>query len=87
MAGSVSPEQYQDAKPDPVAKSSANVIKHMNEDHSDSVVAMVKHYMKVPCYGAEIISMDKLGMTVSRNLFFDIFYKFNNSTATQFCNQ
>lgn len=65
MAGSVTPSQYQAAKPDPVAAFAAPVMKHMNEDHTDSLVAIVKHYIQVPCYGAEMVGMDKLGMTVS----------------------
>lgn len=65
MAGSVSAPQYQSALPDPVAAYAPNVIKHMNDDHADSVVAIVKHYLQVPCYGAELVGMDKLGMTVS----------------------
>ena len=64
MAGSITPEQYTQAKPDVVAKFSSGVIKHMNDDHSDSTAAMVRYYMNIPCYGAEIISMDRLGMTV-----------------------
>ena len=37
----------------------------MNEDHSDSTIAMVKHYAGVTSTEAEIISLDRLGMTVS----------------------
>ena len=40
------------------------VMKHMNEDHADSTVAMVKHFAGVPCSEALIVSMDSLGMTV-----------------------
>ena len=66
MAGTVSSDQYLSAKGDPIAAFASHVIKHMNEDHSDSVVAMIKHYIQVPCYGAEILSMDRLGMMVTR---------------------
>ena len=37
------------------------VIKHMNDDHADTLVSMVKHYIGVPCTAAEIVTMDKLG--------------------------
>ena len=65
MAGSVSPAQYQSAGADPVAAFAPHVIRHMNDDHADSLAAIVKHYLQVPCFGAELVGMDKLGMTVS----------------------
>lgn len=68
MAGSVTPEEYQQAKPDPLAAFAAPVIKHMNDDHADSTAAMVRHYTGVPCSSASIVSMDRLGMTVKANL-------------------
>ena len=64
MAGSVSPADYENAKPDPIAKFASPVMKHMNDDHSDSTAAMVKHYAGLPCSEAEIVSLDSLGMTV-----------------------
>jgi putative heme iron utilization protein len=68
MAGSVTPEEYQQAKPDPLAAFAAPVMKHMNDDHADSTAAMVRHYTGMPCTAAEIVSMDRLGMTVKATL-------------------
>lgn len=68
MAGSITPEDYKSAKPDPIAGFSAPVMKHMNDDHSDSTIAMVKHYVGLPCSEAMIVSMDRLGMTVKAKL-------------------
>lgn len=68
MAGSVSPGEYEEAKPDPIAGFAAPVMKHMNDDHSDSTVAMVQHYAGVPCSEATIVSLDSLGMTVKAKL-------------------
>lgn len=68
MAGSITPEDYKKAKPDPIAAFSAPVMKHMNDDHADSTIAMVKHYAGMPCSEAQIISMDRLGMTVKAKL-------------------
>lgn len=68
MAGSISPDEYKKATPDPIAAFSAPVMKHMNDDHADSTIAMVKHYTNMPCSSAEIISMDRLGMTVKAKL-------------------
>jgi len=69
MAGSVTAEEYKKASPDPISAFSAPVMKHMNDDHADSTIAMVKHYAGLPCSAAEIVSMDKLGMTVKAKVF------------------
>lgn len=66
MAGSITPDEFQTAKPDPIANFAGPVMKHMNEDHADSTIAMVEHYAGVTCSDATIVSMDSLGMTVSR---------------------
>lgn len=39
----ISAEEYSSASPDPVAKLSPEICKHMNEDHADSIIAMVGH--------------------------------------------
>jgi len=68
MAGSISPEEYYAAKPDPIAPFAGPVMKHMNDDHSDSTIAMVKHYAGVACSEAQIVSLDSMGMTVKAKL-------------------
>jgi len=68
MAGSVTAQEYSSSKPDPIAAFSTPVMKHMNDDHADSTVLMVKHYTGLVCSGAEIVSMDRLGMTVKAKL-------------------
>lgn len=68
MAGSVQPADYMAATSDPIAPFSLPVIKHMNDDHSDSLVQMIKHYVEMPCSDAKITSMDRLGMTVKAKL-------------------
>ena len=68
MAGNVTPEEYKAAKPDPLAGFASHVIGHMNNDHSDSTVAMVKHYVGVDCTDAKIVGMDRLGLTVKATL-------------------
>ena len=65
MAGSVAVDDYKNARPDPVAAFATPVMTHMNDDHADSIIAMVKHYAGVPCSEATIVSLDKLGLTVS----------------------
>jgi putative heme iron utilization protein len=68
MAGSVTPEEYTSAKPDPVAGFASHVMGHMNDDHEDSTIAMVKHYCGIPVTEAKIIGMDRLGMTVNTKI-------------------
>ena len=68
MAGGVTSQDYLNAKPDPIAPFAAPVLKHMNEDHAESTVAMIKHYVGLPCTEAQITSMDSLGMTVKAKL-------------------
>ena len=70
MAGSVSPADYQAASPDPIAAFAAPVMKHMNDDHADSTIAMVKCYVGVPCTEVQIIGLDSLGMVVKAKLDF-----------------
>ena len=69
-AGSVSAEEYREAKPDPIMAFGGHIAAHMNDDHMESTIAMVKHY--VPglagadnyVQAAEITSVDSLGMYV-----------------------
>ena len=37
------PEQYKNAKPDPISGFGAAIAAHMNDDHQDSTIAMVAH--------------------------------------------
>jgi len=67
-AGSVRRADYLAARPDPVSAFSAPVMTHMNDDHADSTAAMVVHYTGMPCSSAEIVQMDRLGMTVKAKL-------------------
>lgn len=37
--------EYLTTAPDPVAEFSAPILKHMNDDHPETTVAMIKHYI------------------------------------------
>ena len=43
----MSSEEYHAAEPDFVAPFSAPVAGHMNEDHADATLAMIKHYVGI----------------------------------------
>lgn len=64
-AGSVTPEEYAGAKPDPVAVFGPMIAKHMNDDHMDSTIAMISHAIPgLDVEEAAITSVDSMGMYV-----------------------
>lgn len=69
-AGSISGEDYVSCEADPLASFSEHVISHMNSDHAESTVAMIKHYIGVEVSDAKILSLDKYGMTVEAKMDF-----------------
>lgn len=63
-AGSLTAEEYAASKPDPIMAIASGVAGHMNVDHRDSIIAMVRNYIGLEVQDAEITSMDSLGMFV-----------------------
>lgn len=68
-AGSVTPEEYLEASPDPIMAFGGHIADHMNDDHSEATIAMVKHY--IPALGGEnyvqeaiINRVDSMGMDI-----------------------
>lgn len=68
-AGSVTAEEYTQAEPDPIMAFGGHVAQHMNDDHMESTIAMVEHY--IPGLAGDnyvqeavITSVDSLGMYV-----------------------
>ena len=62
--GWVTAEEYASANVDPLADSAAGVIEHMNQDHGDSLVLMVKKYLDMEAQQASMTSVDRLGFQV-----------------------
>lgn len=60
----VQPDQFWGAKPDPVAAFSGPVCGHMNADHGESTIAMIKHYVGITVSEARMLSLDRLGVNV-----------------------
>jgi putative heme iron utilization protein len=54
--------EYWEATPDPVAQFSKPVCGHMNDDHADAIVAMVKHAVGIEVSKARMLSLDRLGV-------------------------
>lgn len=64
-AGSVTPEEYAEAKPDVISAFGSHVAQHMNEDHMESTIAMIANAIPgMDVSEAVITSVDSLGMYV-----------------------
>jgi len=64
-AGSVTPEDYKNAKPDAISEIGIHVASHMNDDHQDSTIAMIEGQVPgINASEAVITSVDSLGMYV-----------------------
>jgi len=64
-AGSVTPDEYLAASPDPIAAFGGAIAKHMNEDHESATIAMVAGAIPgLEVTEAKISSVDALGMYV-----------------------
>ncbi len=64
-AGSVTPEEYKEAKPDAISEFGVHIADHMNDDHMEATIAMIES--QVPGLNpteAIITSVDSLGMYV-----------------------
>lgn len=64
-AGSVTPEEYTMASPDPISAFGMRIASHMNDDHMDATKAMIAN--QIPGMEVEeaiITSVDSLGMYV-----------------------
>ena len=58
----LSSADYVAAQPDPIAPFSLPIAKHMNEDHADSTLAILRHFGKLSADDAKIMGLDSLGM-------------------------
>jgi putative heme iron utilization protein len=58
----VSAKEYWDASVDPVAQFSAPVCGHMNADHGDASIAMVRHFTGEPVDKVTMLSIDRYGI-------------------------
>ena len=67
-AGGFSGADYIAAKSDPLASFADRIISHMNDDHADSITAMVNHYIGIPAKDCKILSLDRIGMTVTADV-------------------
>lgn len=59
----ISAEEFAAAQSDPVAHFAAPIAQHMNADHADSILAMLRHYIGIDVQSGSIQTLDRLGLT------------------------
>src|ERR1700747_3098529 len=64
VMGWVEATEYQDAAPDPLAGSAPGILAHMNADHVDSMILLVRSHAGIEATEATMTSVDRLGFTL-----------------------
>ena len=64
VMGWVEAGQYVEARPDPLSDTAAEIIRHMNEDHSDALVLLAKVFAGIEAQEARMTAVDRLGFNV-----------------------
>jgi hypothetical protein len=61
VMGWVSAPDYQGAQPDPLADAAAGIIEHMNTEHKDALILLVRFFAAIESQEAAMTSIDRLG--------------------------
>jgi putative heme iron utilization protein len=61
VMGWITAPDYDKAQPDPLADSAAEIIEHMNADHSDAMILMARTFAGMAAEEARMTSVDRLG--------------------------
>jgi heme iron utilization protein len=64
VMGWVSASEYDQAQPDPLADSTAEIIQHMNADHKDALLIIARAFAGIDSQEAAMTSVDRLGFHV-----------------------
>ena len=64
VMGWVSAADYDRSQPDPLADSMAEIIRHMNADHKDSLLLLAGKFAQMECEEASMTAVDRLGFHV-----------------------
>ena len=64
VMGWVHASEYDDAQPDPLADAAADIIQHMNADHSDALILLARVFAGFESQEAIMTSVDRLGFHV-----------------------
>jgi heme iron utilization protein len=61
VMGWISAEDYEKARPDPLAEVAAGIIRHMNSDHADALRLLAQRFAGESADEASMTSVDRLG--------------------------
>lgn len=64
VMGWVDAADYEHASPDPLAEASSGILSHMNADHVDSMIFLVRTHAHLEASEATMTSVDRLGFTL-----------------------
>jgi heme iron utilization protein len=64
VMGWVPAEDYDRARPDPLADTAADIMEHINADHKDALVLLARVFAGTESQEASMISVDRLGFHV-----------------------
>jgi len=64
VMGWVSASEYDRSQPDPLADSTAEIIRHMNADHEDALILLARKFARVESQKATMTAVDRLGFHV-----------------------
>jgi heme oxygenase (biliverdin-IX-beta and delta-forming) len=64
VMGWVDAPQYGKAQPDPLSDTAAEIIRHMNDDHSDALILLAKAFAGIEAQEARMTAVDRLGFNV-----------------------
>jgi heme iron utilization protein len=64
VMGWVSASEYDSGQPDPLADSMAEIIQHMNADHTDALMLLAREFARVESQEATMTAVDRLGFHV-----------------------
>ena len=64
VMGWVSAAEYLASRPDPLADSMAEIIRHMNADHKDALVLLARKFAGIESQEATMTAVDRLGFHV-----------------------
>jgi heme oxygenase (biliverdin-IX-beta and delta-forming) len=61
VMGWLTASEYDAAKPDPLADAAGEIIRHMNADHQDALIAIAREFGSLESQEAAMTSVDRLG--------------------------
>jgi hypothetical protein len=64
VMGWVAASDYNQAQPDPLADTATGIIEHMNNDHKDALILLVRALAGIESQEAAMTSVDRLGFHV-----------------------